>query len=106
MIGVDVNRSHGVNGNVARANVVALSTSTIAAPPEPSAYPQKPWNSKPSGGFHCAKKARFRRAAASLVSTNSHVTRNRTATSFEMVIRTDLIAASDPAEFGSLSAAP
>src|SRR5438067_647440 len=47
MTGVVVNRSQGVNGNVARANVVALSTSTIAAPPEPSAYPQKPWNLSP-----------------------------------------------------------
>jgi hypothetical protein len=43
---VAVNRSHGVNGAVARASVVALSASTIAAPPERSADPQKPWNSK------------------------------------------------------------
>jgi len=37
-----VNRNHGVNGAVARAIVAALSTSTIAAPPELFAKPQKP----------------------------------------------------------------
>jgi hypothetical protein len=55
-IGVVVNRSHGVKGAVALAIDAALSVSTIATPPEPSAYPQKPLNSKPSGGCHCEKK--------------------------------------------------
>ena len=62
-----LNRSHGVNGAVALANVAALSVSTIATPPEPSANPQKPLNSKPSGGFHCEKKARLRWMASSLL---------------------------------------
>src|SRR6266487_918026 len=78
-MGLVVNRSHGVKGAVARARVAALSASTIATPPDPSAKPQKPLNSKPSGGFHCEKKARFRRIASSLVSVNSHVVWNSTA---------------------------
>jgi hypothetical protein len=53
---VVVNRSHGVNGAVALANVVALSASMIATPPELSANPQKPLNSKPSGGFTARRK--------------------------------------------------
>jgi hypothetical protein len=54
---VVLNRSQGANGAVALAIVAALSVSTIATPPEPSAYPQKPLNSKPSGGVHCESRA-------------------------------------------------
>ena len=38
-IGVAVKVSHGTNGAVVRASVAALSTSTIATPPLPSANP-------------------------------------------------------------------
>jgi hypothetical protein len=75
---VVLNRNHGVNEAVARASVAALSVSTMATPPEPSAFPQKPLNSKPSGGSHCAKNARFLWMDASLVSVNSHVVWNST----------------------------
>ena len=72
-----VNRSHGVNGAVALAIAAALSVSTIATPPDPSANPQKPLNSKPSGGVHCEKYARFRWIASSLLlGWNSHVVWN------------------------------